>query len=118
MRARYSAFVVARGDFLAATGSRDPAPSLAAWSRSVSWLGLNVLEHQAGQTTDSTGIVRFVARYIEAGQLVSLSELSRFERRAGQWFYLDGDAEVTRRSVERNAPCPCGSGKKYKQCHA
>ncbi|MFC4531623.1 SEC-C metal-binding domain-containing protein [Sphaerisporangium dianthi] len=20
-------------------------------------------------------------------------------------------------SVERNAPCPCGSGKKYKRCH-
>ena len=25
--------------------------------------------------------------------------------------------QVTREKVGRNAPCPCGSGKKYKQCH-
>jgi len=25
---------------------------------------------------------------------------------------------VTRAKVERNQPCPCGSGKKFKQCHA
>ena len=23
----------------------------------------------------------------------------------------------TEQKVERNAPCPCGSGKKYKKCH-
>ncbi|MDT8410536.1 MAG: SEC-C metal-binding domain-containing protein, partial [Wenzhouxiangellaceae bacterium] len=30
---------------------------------------------------------------------------------AGQTFVRDG------RKVGRNEPCPCGSGKKYKQCH-
>jgi uncharacterized protein YecA (UPF0149 family) len=24
---------------------------------------------------------------------------------------------IERRSVGRNEPCPCGSGKKYKKCH-
>ena len=23
----------------------------------------------------------------------------------------------TEKKIERNAPCPCGSGKKYKKCH-
>ena len=33
---------------------------------------------------------------------------------------VDGKAETIRREepkVGRNDPCPCGSGKKYKQCH-
>jgi preprotein translocase subunit SecA len=39
---------------------------------------------------------------------------------------VDGEGEVEERvessdgkgeKVSRNAPCPCGSGKKYKRCH-
>ena len=37
---------------------------------------------------------------------------------------LDGEGEIVRTSgpetdgdTARNAPCPCGSGKKYKRCH-
>jgi preprotein translocase subunit SecA len=29
----------------------------------------------------------------------------------------DGNGVVTRNEVTRNAPCPCGSRKKYKRCH-
>ena len=32
----------------------------------------------------------------------------------------NGDLEVNRiitKKIGRNEPCPCGSGKKYKQCH-
>ena len=28
-----------------------------------------------------------------------------------------GDGDVVEAPVSRNAPCPCGSGKKYKHCH-
>ncbi|MBK9016477.1 MAG: SEC-C domain-containing protein [Saprospiraceae bacterium] len=28
-----------------------------------------------------------------------------------------GDRQTQRARVGRNDPCPCGSGKKYKQCH-
>jgi uncharacterized protein YecA (UPF0149 family) len=28
----------------------------------------------------------------------------------------DMTAEVDRRNIGRNEPCPCGSGKKFKQC--
>jgi preprotein translocase subunit SecA len=30
---------------------------------------------------------------------------------------VDPDDPATWRNVSRNAPCPCGSGKKYKHCH-
>jgi preprotein translocase subunit SecA len=30
---------------------------------------------------------------------------------------LDPTNPVTWGKVSRNAPCPCGSGKKYKHCH-
>ena len=29
----------------------------------------------------------------------------------------DGDGDVVEAPISRNAPCPCGSGKKYKHCH-
>jgi preprotein translocase subunit SecA len=30
---------------------------------------------------------------------------------------VDNDDPATWASTPRNAPCPCGSGKKYKYCH-
>ncbi|MCB1488620.1 MAG: SEC-C domain-containing protein, partial [Bauldia sp.] len=30
---------------------------------------------------------------------------------------IDPDDPSTWGKVQRNAPCPCGSGKKYKHCH-
>ena len=30
---------------------------------------------------------------------------------------MDRDDPATWGKIQRNAPCPCGSGKKYKQCH-
>src|ERR1700676_5378479 len=29
---------------------------------------------------------------------------------------LGGEGNMARKKVSRNAPCPCGSGKKYKKC--
>jgi len=30
---------------------------------------------------------------------------------------LGDDGNVAEAPISRNAPCPCGSGKKYKHCH-
>ena len=30
---------------------------------------------------------------------------------------VDANDPATWRNASRNAPCPCGSGKKYKHCH-
>jgi preprotein translocase subunit SecA len=34
-----------------------------------------------------------------------------------QYSASDENGNVTKNDVSRNAPCPCGSGKKYKRCH-
>jgi preprotein translocase subunit SecA len=31
--------------------------------------------------------------------------------------HRDENGNVAEAPVSRNAPCPCGSGKKYKHCH-
>lgn len=118
MRSRYAAFALGEGDYLVRTGSPPPADALSAWGRSVAWLGLVVHGAEAGGVDDASGFVTFTARYLERGREVALHERSRFERRDGRWHYLDGQADVQARAVERNAPCPCGSGRKFKACHA
>ena len=39
------------------------------------------------------------------------------ERRTRRMDEIDPNDESTWGRVPRNAPCPCGSGKKFKQCH-
>jgi uncharacterized protein YecA (UPF0149 family) len=54
------------------------------------------------------------ARTLNGLLVYLLQRASRFERplvSAGQ------PAPVAIPKVGRNEPCPCGSGKKYKQCH-
>jgi SEC-C motif-containing protein len=62
-------------------------------------------------------VVEFTARFVEAGALVALSERSRFVRVEGRWRYVEGEARTQRQKLGRNEPCPCGSGRKLKQCH-
>ena len=124
MRSRYSAFARGDADYLARTTTKPTSDAekveLATWAKSVAWLGLEVLSREQGRAGDETGVVEFVARYLEGGHVVSLRERSRFSHAADdlRWVYVDGSPTVTKQKVERNAPCPCGSGKKFKQCHA
>lgn len=122
MRSRYSAFVLGRGDYLVETSTSAPRPGqadeLGAWGRSVGWVGLTVEAVEQGGPDDRDGVVRFTARYVEGGALFALSERSAFTRVDGRWRYVEGDVEEKRQKLGRNEPCPCGSGRKVKQCHA
>ena len=55
------------------------------------------------------------------GSLKLLAELLRRGRPAAQVMTLlaqaEGRAETGPEKIGRNAPCPCGSGLKYKKCH-
>lgn len=119
MRSRYSAFALARGDYLVATHDVPARPGaaaeLAASARAVVWLGLTV--HEAPLPAADEGFVSFTARSLEGGFVSAMSERSRFVRREGRWLYADGSPSVTRAKAGRNEPCPCGSGTKFKQCH-
>jgi SEC-C motif-containing protein len=115
MRARYSAFALGQVDFLLATlhPSRHHPDERAQLTRSVDkcrWLALHVIAAQ-GST------VEFAAFFSEQNKVGQLHEQSRFICEDGRWWYVDGDF-LPPIKWERNALCWCGSGKKYKKCHA
>lgn len=123
MRSRYTAY--AQGDV--AHLQRTLAPEhraafdpieIATSMAQTQWIGLQILDRVDGREADDTGIVEFAARYLlRDGQIRVMQERSRFRRdaEAGGWVYIDGDVGAPKKTG-RNDPCPCGSGKKFKQC--
>jgi len=92
MRSRYSAYVLAREDYLLRTwhASTRPAQLGLLDAGPVKWLGLKVMRCEAGGADDREAIVEFMARYQVNGRAERLHEVSRFVRDAGQWLYVDG----------------------------
>ena len=93
MRARYSAYVLKREDYLLASWHPDTRPAtlrLAAQQPPPTWLGLQVRRQQRGD--DDHVIVEFVARYrLGGGRAQRQHETSRFVQVDGRWYYLDGE---------------------------
>ena len=89
MRSRYSAFVLSRTDYLAATWHATTRPLDIAADTGTQWLGLDVRQHTV--QGDDHAEVEFVARYRQAGRGARIHERSRFVREGGRWFYVDGD---------------------------
>jgi preprotein translocase subunit SecA len=56
---------------------------------------------------------------VEDGKKVSAPSIEAKPAQVGALSYTASDESgvVTKNEVTRNAPCPCGSGKKYKRCH-
>ena len=106
MRSRYSAYVLGYWQYLRESWHPDTRPSLVS-ETNTEWLGLCIIK-------SSTNTVEFIAGFKEGSKIMALHEISRFEQVNGQWRYLDGDCDV--KEAGRNAPCPCGSGKKTKHC--
>jgi len=90
MRARYTAYVLGRHDYLRDTWAPETCPAnLPPDPPGLRWLGLDVRRHVAVDPDHAT--VEFVARSKLAGRAQRLHEHSRFERRAGRWLYVDGE---------------------------
>ena len=90
MRSRYTAFVLARADYLLATWHASRRPPSLAFDAGTRWLGLEV---RAQRSIDADHAeVEFVARSRDVtGRATRLHERSRFVREDGRWFYVDGD---------------------------
>jgi SEC-C motif domain protein len=126
MRSRYSAYVKNNIKYIIDTcvrsGTNDvDVDETRKWSEESTWKGLKILRVEEGGATDSKGIVEFVATYSQKGIQDEHHEIARFVKKLGHWLYDEGDiVPVTIRregpKVGRNDPCPCGNGKKYKQC--
>jgi SEC-C motif domain protein len=89
MRSRYSAYAYGDADYLFRTWHPRTRPVDVTVDPAITWTGLEVIDIDAGGPGDDRGEVEFRALFESAGRAGSLHERSRFERRAGRWFYLD-----------------------------
>ena len=108
MKSRYDAFVRQDWNYLVKTSTNQTLEELSGASN-IKWLKLNIINSY-------DNIVEFKAYYKENNKTDVLHEKSTFIQENGMWKYQDG--ELYNSKIERNEPCPCGSGKKFKRCCA
>ena len=135
MRSRYSAFVQKNSDYLIRTHcdsnvSLNSEESILKKQQEIEssfnhqqWLSLRIIHANAGRNVDITSTVEFVAFFTQPSAhrqdmiIEQLHELSYFKKINQAWFYTHGKI-LPPIKIGRNEPCPCGTGKKFKQCHA
>ena len=110
MRSRYSAYVQKNGQYIYDTCSRrlqniEDIENIN--SHAIEWIGLSVEDCTQNE-------VVFTAFYKEDGVIKAMKEHSFFILEDKRLRYDRG--EVKEAKIERNDPCPCQSGKKYKKC--
>lgn len=134
LRARYSAFTRAGKsdvDFIVSshhskTRGELNRKEIEEWASESQWLGLQVVQKEAGEAQDDKGTIVFCAKFKSKGEDKEQEhwEQATFEKDKGEWYFLDargvhvGTYKRTEPKTGRNDPCPCGSGKKFKKCHA
>lgn len=85
--------------------------------RQCEWHGLEI---RRVIDNGDTAKVEFVVRFRREQQKMAAMSMSSFRRDESQWFYVNTERSqvvplrVTK--LDRNGPCPCGSGKKVKKC--
>lgn len=114
MRSRFSAFAIRNTAYLSQSWHPSTRPASLELDANEQWLRLDILSR-------GKDWVEFQAIFRENTQshdFFVLKEKSRFKYEQGHWFYLDGKHQIKPLKVGRNELCPCGSGKKYKDCTA
>jgi len=95
MRSRYVAFTIANVEYLMFSHYSKTRPvkdrnNIEKWAKSVQWMGLTILQTQAGEINDESGYVEFKAHYLEDGKLQQIHENSLFRRENKRWVYVSG----------------------------
>jgi len=122
MRSRYTAYALHNAEYLLATWDSKKRPETIDFSKDrAEWQQLEIISKQKGEEKDTRGLVEFKAYYLQDGKEYVLREVSRFKKKQGVWFYLDGAVKSIADNSQTanqglNAPCGCGSGKKFKRC--
>ncbi|ESS71508.1 hypothetical protein UPF0225 [Methyloglobulus morosus KoM1] len=122
MRSRFTAYAKDNTGYILATwdaASRLEKQSLS--DENLVWQKLEIIDTKKGGISDNKGIVEFKAFYLNKGEDYMLHEVSRFIKKDDRWFYVDGVVKKVGKIIPqlnqgKNAPCPCGSGKKFKRC--
>ena len=124
MRSRYTAYSLGNIPYIKQSMCGKPLEGFdeeeaLVWSRSVTWLGLTIVS--AKKEKNDRGLVEFKAKYKAQGKTETLHEISQFKKINHKWFYVDGtypkrSNRAKPKQLPRNQPCPCGSGRKFKNC--
>jgi len=93
MRSRYSAYVLGNIDYLMASHHSSTRPEkeqdeILNWTKSVKWIGLEVLHSSKGSDSDIEGTVEFKAHFEENGVSAVIHEHSKFVKENNHWVYL------------------------------
>jgi SEC-C motif-containing protein len=93
MRSRYSAYVFANIEYLMSSHHSSTRPvkeenEILNWTKSVKWLGLEVLNSSEGCVSDFEGTVEFKAHFEENGKAELIHEDSKFVKENNHWVYL------------------------------
>jgi|TARA_Y100000034_G_scaffold132469_1_gene195515 SEC-C motif-containing protein len=121
MRSRYSAYATNNAQYILETYARSEQQKheledIAAFGSYAEFINLEIIRTKSEVEFD---YVEFKAHYLADGKHCQIHEISRFIKEQGEWKYLDGELfDVPEIKISRNDPCPCGSGKKFKKCHA
>lgn len=123
MRSRFTAHVIGDEQHLHRTylpTANIPYVAEAQAGEPMQWTRLVIHSHEPEVKPDLS-YVDFTAYYREGNTEQAMHEKSEFLRVNGAWLFnrpiRQGPAPVrSAAKVGRNDPCPCGSGKKYKQC--
>ncbi|MGB7361085.1 MAG: YchJ family metal-binding protein [Mycobacterium sp.] len=86
MRSRYSAYVVGDTEYVWRTWHPRTRPEDIG-NGTVTWSRLEIIDVAGAGEGDESGEVEFRAHHRHG----VMHERSRFARRAGRWFYVDGD---------------------------
>ena len=127
MRARFSAYATANVDYLHDSLHPDARNDFNLegtrnWAAGSEWRHLEIVNTALGTPDANSGTVEFIATVVQQGNELRHHEVSRFKKKDGAWYLLDGKTinpkPVARKTpkIGRNEPCPCGSGKKHKKC--
>lgn len=92
MRSRYTAYVRGDAKYLYRSWDQQTRPSFQSLKAMppVDWIGLEIVNSEAGGVNDTEGKVEFMARYMEQGRLYVMQEVSFFRREKGRWVYMEG----------------------------
>ena len=98
MRSRYTAFALRRVDWLKESlwpkyQKTLDVPGLTEFAHSRQWVGLDILKVEKGGAGDTTGMVLFVAKALENGEIREHREASLFRKKKGLWYYVAAVAE-------------------------
>lgn len=124
MRSRYTAYTEANIDYIKATMRGKPLLNFnemeaKSWAQKAKWISLKIINTYPELKQQNCQFIEFIASYQLDERRESIHEKSEFKKYEGKWFYTDSlpPNKLKKINPARNQPCPCGSNKKYKNCH-